>query len=170
MSSGAKLIRLTRTLIGRFRFRVIDDNNATHALTRTKVPIAGISSCAKSPRVLNNQMGALRPHVRNNVLTQPSVTRSRTSLATGGVHPFSLIIIGLCPFRRAVTGRNIALPRTVRRVSVNNPAVIQTTTGGRTCLAVLYRPGRCTSCLRTVQTDRNRIPLDFHRTYTRTTF
>lgn len=129
------------------------------------MPAVSMRSMANFPRVVSNHMGALRPLVRNKLLNEHSLTSRVRTVGRRGVTPVSFIIIGLCPFGRAVDGGSIALTSTVRGVSVNNPDVLHDTTGGCTDMAILASPVSCRGILTRLRTT-NRAAFRAHRTLT----
>lgn len=150
---GRNVRMLTRTFVGT-NARIISANSATGHLTRLNITIARIDRIAKFPRYLSNHIGALSPRVRTNVLTSVAGPSRTTRLRGFNVGPFSLIIIGLCPFTSAIHS-NTSRTTIVRGVSVNNPSVIHNTTGGDTAITVIASPTSCTLITTHITGNRN---------------
>ncbi len=176
ISSGANLSAFVPTLMGTGPSIIVFSANKACATvgsvlnTSCTGGLISISSCANRPRVRNNLMGALSFGVCLNVLSRGCGSTRRTSLIHADTRTVSVIIIGLCPFGRAITGRNMAPRVTHAGVSVNNPYVMHTSTGGCLHMTSIASPTSCTEVTSRLTTGSTALSLRAHFTLVRGTF
>lgn len=122
-------------------FHLVSTGGTARTLEDAGVKVEHVEEVTNFPEILGGRVKTLHPGIHAGILAR-DLPADQAQLEKLGIEPFSLVVVNLYPFQKAISEEGLAVREALEQIDIGGPAMVRAAAKNFPKVAVVVNPNR----------------------------